>query len=90
MLAKANQWAKYGVRLNTHIGKDMMHCCSAMESDTKIYYRLAENEQKARKADIKYMKEFFPDTVFGKYPNLGHPGLVLLKPELFAGKIRRL
>lgn len=32
VLVKANQWAKHGVRLNTHIGKDMMHCCSAMES----------------------------------------------------------
>ena len=31
-----------------------------------------------------------PDTVFGKYPNLGHAGLVLLKPELFAEKIRGL
>lgn len=30
------------------------------------------------------------DTVFGKYPDLGHAGLVLLKPELFAEKIRRL
>lgn len=58
--------------------------------NTKIHYWFAENEQKARKADIKYMKEFFPDTVFGKYPNLGHAGLVLLKPELFAEKIRRL
>lgn len=52
--------------------------------NTKIHYWFAENEQKARKADIKYMKDFFPDTVFGKYPNLGHAGLVLLKPELFA------
>ena len=33
--------------------------------NTKIHYWFAENEQKARKADIKYMKEFFPDTVFG-------------------------
>jgi len=35
-------------------------------------------------------RRLFPDTVFRKYPNLGHAGLVLLKPELFAGKIRRL
>ena len=58
--------------------------------NTKIHYWFAENEQKARKTDIKYMKEFFPDTVFGKYPDLGHAGLVLLKPELFAEKIGRL
>ena len=58
--------------------------------NTKIYYWFAENEQKARKEDIKYMKEFFPDTLFGKYPNLGHAGLVLLRPELFAKKMREL
>jgi len=28
--------------------------------------------------------------VLGKYPNLVHAGLVLLKSELFVGKIRRL
>jgi len=57
--------------------------------ETKIHYWFAENEQKARKEDIRYMKEFFPDTAFGKYPNLGHAGLVLLKPELFAKKINQ-
>ena len=31
VLVKANRWAKHGVRLNTHIGKDMMHCWGAME-----------------------------------------------------------
>ena len=40
-------------------------------------------ERKARKEDIRYMNEFFPDTAFGRYPNLGHAGFVLLKPELF-------
>lgn len=29
-------------------------------------------ERKARKEDIRYMNEFFPDTAFGRYPNLGH------------------
>jgi len=57
---------------------------------TKIHYWYAENEQKARGTDIKYMKDFFPNTIFGRYPNLGHAGLVLLKPELFARKINQL
>ena len=42
-----------------------------LQNANECYYTLlveanqgAENEQKARKADIKYMKEFFPDTVF--------------------------
>jgi len=58
--------------------------------NTKIHYWFAENEQKARKADIRYMKDFFPDTVFDRYPDLGHAGLVLLKPELFTEKIKQL
>ena len=29
-------------------------------------------------------------STLGKYPNLVHAGLVLLKSELFVGKIRRL
>ena len=60
------------------------------DTNTRIHYWFAENERKARKEDIRFMKEFFPDTAFGKYPNLGHAGLVLLKPELFAKKISRL
>ncbi len=31
MLAMANLRAKHGVRHNTYIGKDMMHCWSAMQ-----------------------------------------------------------
>ncbi len=39
VLVKANQWAKHGVRHNTHIGKDMMHCwrlCSLSEYGIKL------------------------------------------------------
>ena len=39
---------------------------------------------------MKHMKKYFPGTSFGRYPNLGHAGLVLLKPELFAKKIKSL
>ena len=31
VLVKANRWTKHGVRPNTHIGKDMMHCWGMME-----------------------------------------------------------
>ena len=39
---------------------------------------------------IAYMKRRFPQTAFDILPGLGHGGLVLLKPELFADMIRRL
>ncbi len=58
--------------------------------NTCIHYWYAENEEKERKADIKYMKENFPETEFVKLPQLGHAGLVLLKPELFFEMIEKL
>jgi pimeloyl-ACP methyl ester carboxylesterase len=58
--------------------------------NTRIYYWYAENEEKERKTDIKYMKENFPKTEFVKLPQLGHAGLVLLKPELFFEMIEKL
>ena len=36
------------------------------------------------------MKENFPETEFVKLPQLGHAGLVLLKPELFFEMIEKL
>ena len=58
--------------------------------DTHIHYWYAEGEEKERKADIGYMKRFFPQTEFKVLPKLGHGGLVLLKPDLFDAMIRGL
>ena len=55
--------------------------------NTQIHYWYAKNEEKERKQDIAYMKEMFPQTKFTELPNLGHGGLVLLKPELFSEMI---
>ena len=57
---------------------------------TKIHYWYAECEEKERKSDIEYMKRCFPQTTFRKLPELGHAGLVLLKPELFCRMICEL
>ena len=57
---------------------------------TKIHYWYADSEEKERKLDIRYMKKHFPDTTFEVLPKLGHAGLVLLKPELFANMIEKL
>ena len=58
--------------------------------DTQIYYWYADGEEKERKLDINYMKRKFPQTKFEVLPKLGHAGLVLLKPELFAEMIDKL
>lgn len=49
----------------------------------KIHYWYAENEVKARREDINFMKDLFPETEFVMYPDLGHAGLALQRPELF-------
>lgn len=58
--------------------------------DTRIHYWYTKGEEKERKWDIEYMKRRFPQTEFEVLPELGHAGLVLLKPELFAEMICRL
>lgn len=57
---------------------------------TKIHYWYADGEEKARAWDIRYMKERFGQTKFQVLPDLGHGGLVLGKPALFANMIETL
>lgn len=63
---------------------------SVTKLSTQIHYWYAEGEEKERKLDINYMKRKFPQTKFEVLPKLGHAGLVLLKPELFAEMIDKL
>jgi len=58
--------------------------------ETKLHYWYAENEERERDWDIRYMKKTFPQTEFTVLPRLGHGGLALLKPELFAKMIEDL
>ena len=58
--------------------------------NTKLHYWYARGEEKERKWDIAYIKRRFPQTEFEVLPELGHGGLILLKPEWFADMIRRL
>ena len=58
--------------------------------NTQIHYWCAKNEKKERKQDIAYMKCNFPQTKFTELLDLGHGGLILLKPELFSEMIDKL
>lgn len=57
---------------------------------TKIHYWYTDKEEKERKKDIRYMKENFSKTEFEILSNLGHGGLVLLKPEMFVKMVDTL
>ena len=57
---------------------------------TQIHYWYAKGEEKERKQDINYMKHRFPQAKFEVLPELGHGGLVLLRPELFMAMICKL
>lgn len=59
----------------------------APKLDTQIHYWYAKGEEKERKQDINYMKRKFPQTEFEVLPALGHAGLALLRPKLFAEMI---
>ena len=58
--------------------------------ETWIHYWYAKGEEKERKQDINYMKSRFPQTEFEILPELGHGGLVLLRPALFVEMICKL
>ena len=58
--------------------------------NTQIHYWYAKGEEKERKQDINYMKNKFPQTKFQILPDLGHGGLVLLRPALFMEMICKL
>ena len=58
--------------------------------DTQIHYWYAKDEEKERKKDIAYMHNKFQQTKFEVLPDLGHGGLVLLKPELFVKMVDEL
>lgn len=40
---------KYGVKLNTHIGKDMMHCWGAMEIAAELQVPSKEEDRNTHK-----------------------------------------
>ena len=63
---------------------------SVPEMDTQIHYWYAKGEEKERRQDINYMNHRFPQTKFEILPELGHGGLVLLRPELFMEMICKL
>ena len=54
-----------------------------------IEYWYARTEEKARKWDIRYIKEQFPGTVFRIFEETGHGGLAALRPELMVSELER-
>ena len=55
-----------------------------------IEYWFSEKERKERKKDIDYVKTYLPETQFKVFDEIGHAGLALKKPEVFADEIIRV
>ena len=56
-------------------------------SETNMEYWFAEKELKERKWDIAYIRKHFRHCRFRKLHDIGHGGLAVVKPELFAKAI---
>ena len=54
-----------------------------------IEYWYAEKEEKSRKWDIRFMRKTFPEIVLKPFEDLGHGGLAVKQPEIFASEIVR-
>ena len=59
------------------------------EPDTKMEYWYGENEKKARRANIRYARNAFPDITLREFPGLEHGELVMMFPERFHQEILR-
>lgn len=55
-----------------------------------IEYWYSSSEKKARKRDMEYIKNVFPQTDFREFENIGHGGLAALKPGILAEEIAKL
>ena len=55
-----------------------------------IEYWCTKAEEKARKADIAYIRKHLPRTVFRRFEDVGHGGMAVLRPELMAEELERV
>lgn len=55
-----------------------------------IEYWYTEAEEKARKADIAYTRQMFPQTRIRRFSDMGHAGMAVLHAETFAGELEAL
>jgi len=57
--------------------------------DTEIEYWYGEEEKKARKSNLAYVRKAFPQTVSREFKGLAHAELVLMFPERFYQEVTR-
>ena len=58
--------------------------------DTRIEYWYGQEEKKARKLDISWMKKHIPGVRFRKLPGMDHGQYALMQPKQFAEDLRRI
>ena len=77
-------WNTFDSCNNYQMPKKIMHPTG------KVHYWYAEKERKARDWDIKYMKKYFPDTLFQCFEGIDHGDMALFYPERMAQELIRL
>lgn len=58
--------------------------------DTEIEYWYGQEEKKARKLDITWVKKYIPGVHFREIPGMDHGQYALMKPKRFAEDLRRI
>ena len=59
------------------------------EIDTEIEYWYGEEEKKARKGNIRFVKNLWPQVKMQEFPGYAHAELVLIYPERFREELSR-
>ena len=84
MISAKTIWRTFESCNNYSMPKDISTNCKNIE------YWVAEREVKDRRADVAYMKEAFPHTIFRKIKDVGHGGLAPFNPEKFVRGIEKV
>ncbi len=84
MISAKTIWRTFESCNNYSMPEDIHTDCKHIE------YWIAEKEVKDRRADVKYIKQIFPKTIFRKISNVGHGGLAPFNPERFATGIEKV
>ncbi len=80
--------ASYKTLWNTFDSCNNYYLPEQKNTSCRMHYWYAENEIMQRDWDIRFIKWYYPDIDITRVPGLGHGGLALKKPELFAQMLK--
>ena len=65
------------------VGEQLYSATNPSETDCRITYWYGEEEKKARRSNIRFIKGYFPQVELHEIPKMDHAELVMIYPQEF-------